>query len=331
VLDVHEAEARERAGKGRAPKARDRAAKATGASGRAVAQAKRIATRAEIDPEAAELLAGVKAGAVALDKAERYVARAERTERREIALAQLDEPDDMARLDALGIKLQPYDVWNFSSCHDSMGADHPGRIPGELVCHVLYFFTEPGAVVVDPMAGSGTVLDACRILGREGHGFDIDLRHERPDVTQHDLATGWPDVTEKADLIFWDPPYFNKMDAGEIGEHGYIEGSISGMDPDAYLAWIEKRLGEAAAAAKPGAKLAFLMSDWEPDFAKRYQGHPGIFIWDYADALRSTGWKLRRHIQCPMPTQQMGAPYVVLFREQRRLGHLDRYLLVAEK
>lgn len=54
---------------------------------------------------------------------------------------------DAKRLAALGIKIQPYDVWNFQSCHDLMGDTHPGRIPGELICHVLYFYTKPNDIV----------------------------------------------------------------------------------------------------------------------------------------------------------------------------------------
>jgi len=72
--------------------------------------------------------------------------------------AALDGMDDAERLKRLGITIQPYDVWHFTKCHDLMGAPHPGRIPGQLVCHVLYFFTKPGDLVVDPMAGSGTTL-----------------------------------------------------------------------------------------------------------------------------------------------------------------------------
>jgi len=30
-------------------------------------------------------------------------------------------------------KVQPYDVWNFPSCHELFGGEHPGRIPGELI------------------------------------------------------------------------------------------------------------------------------------------------------------------------------------------------------
>jgi DNA-binding CsgD family transcriptional regulator len=243
--------------------------------------------------------------------------------------AALDGLDDADRLARLGIKVQPYDVWQFPSCHDLMGDRHPGRIPGELVCHVLYFFTKPGDLVVDPMAGSGTVLDACLLMGRKARGYDIDDRHERVDVEAHNLDTGWPASVEKAALIFWDPPYFDKMDSATIGDDGYIDGSVSKLDRDEYLAFFAKRFGELKDAVKPGTRLAFLMSDWDPQNAKRAQD-AGIFVWDYADLLRDAGWTLTRHVQTPLSTQQVHPDIVNKFRESRRLARLERYLLVAE-
>lgn len=242
----------------------------------------------------------------------------------------LDGKDDAERVKKLGIKVQPYDVWQFAGCHDLMGDAHPGRIPGELVCHVLYFFTKPGDLVVDPMAGSGTTLDACLLMGRKARSYDIDHRHDRIDVEKHDLSTGWPDSVAKASLIFWDPPYFDKMDSSTIGESGYIDGSVSKLAPEAYLEFFGKRFAELRAAVKPGTKLAFLMSDWDPENAKDHKDHPGIFLWDYADLLRSSGWRLTRQIQVPLSTQQVHPDIVGKFRESRRLARLERYLLVAE-
>jgi len=245
--------------------------------------------------------------------------------------ATLDGMPDDERLNRLGIKVQPYDVWQFSSCHDLMGSKYPGRIPGELVCHVLYFFTEPGDLVIDPMVGSGTTLDACLLMGRKCRGYDIDLRHERIDVEKHDLSEGWPDVVTKVSLIFWDPPYFDKMDEKNIGEEGYQEGSISGLAPNEYLSWFGERFAQLYKAVKSGVKLAFLMSDWDPENAKDHKDHQGLFLWDYADLLRSTGWKLVRQIQCPLPTQQVHPDIVNKFRKTRRLARLGRYLLVAQR
>lgn len=199
----------------------------------------------------------------------------------EAMAAAITSMEDVERFERLNVRTQPYDVWQFSSCHDLMGDRHPGRIPGELVCHVLYFLTEPGDLVVDPMAGSGTTLDACLLMGRKARGYDIDHRHERIDVGQHNLDNGWPETVGKARLIFWDPPYFDKMDHGTIGDDGYVEGSISGLDPDGYLDWFAKRFDELHAAVQSGTQLAFLMSDWDPENAKRHGHHRGIFLWDY--------------------------------------------------
>lgn len=238
---------------------------------------------------------------------------------------QLREKSDAERMKALDIKVQPYDVWNFQGCHDLMGDKHPGRIPGEIVCHALWYWTKPGDLVVDPMAGSGTTLDACLLMGRKCRGYDIDLHHNRVDVEQHDLTTGWPETVSKAALVFWDPPYFDKMDGG------YVEGSISALDPEAYMDWFKLRFEELASAVKKDARLAFLMSDWDPENAKRHANHSGIFLWDYVRMLQETGWTVRRQIQVPLPTQQVHPDIVTKFRESRRMARLGRWLLECEK
>ena len=232
---------------------------------------------------------------------------------------------DEERFKRLGIKIQPYDVWNFQGCHDLMGDKHPGRTPGEIVCHVLWLYTQPGARILDPMAGSGTTLDACLLMGRKARGYDIDLRHDRPDIEEHDLSAGWPETAGKADLVYWDPPYFDKMD------DGYVEGSVSGLAPDEYLAWFGKRFSELGKTAKRGARLAFLMSNWDAENAKRHEDHPGIFVWDYAGLLAEAGWIIEKCIECPLPTQQVHPDIVNKFRAARRLARLGRSLLIGKK
>lgn len=239
----------------------------------------------------------------------------------------LDGLDDKERMSRLNINIQPYDVWQFAKCHDLFGDKHPGRIPGEIIAHVLYFFTQPGAMVIDPMVGSGTTLDVCLAFGRKCYGFDIDSRHNRPDVIKHDIINdGWHERVKKADLIFWDPPYYSKMDSSTIGSDGYIEGSISKLSRDEYLAFFAQRLADAKSMVKPGTKLAFLMSDWDDNTGAQ----EGIFVWDYANTIANAGWKLIRHIQAPLSTQQVHPDIVNKFRDSRRLARLERYLLIAE-
>ncbi len=239
----------------------------------------------------------------------------------------LEGRTDKERMARLNINIQPYDVWNFGKCHDLFGDKHPGRIPGEIVAHALYFFTKPGDYIIDPMAGSGTTADVCLAFGRKCYAFDIDDRHERKDIIAHNVAVnGWHERVKKANLIFWDPPYFEKMDSGNIGEDGYIEGSISKLPRDEYLDFFRACLAEAKALVKRGTKIAFLMSDWDDNTGER----EGIFIWDYAKLFQDAGWNLIRHIQVPLSTQQVHPDIVNKFRESRRLARLERYLLIAE-
>ncbi len=246
----------------------------------------------------------------------------------------LEGRTDAQRFEKLRIgNPQPYDVWSFGKCHDLFGNAHPGRIPGQLIAHVLYFFTKPGDMVIDPMAGSGTTTDVCLTMGRKCYAYDIDLRHERTDIIKHNLTETdeetklyWPNRIKKANLIFWDPPYFEKMDSQNIGGEGYIEGSISKLGREGYLSFIANRLTEAKELVKRGTKLAFLMSDWDDETEQR----EGIFIWDYANIITRAGWKLKRHIQVPLPTQQVHPDIVMKFRKSRRLARLERYLLIAE-
>ena len=50
----------------------------------------------------------------------------------------------------------------------------PARMPLGVASHLIGATTRPGAIVLDPMAGSGTTLIAARLLGRVALGFDLD-------------------------------------------------------------------------------------------------------------------------------------------------------------
>ena len=255
-----------------------------------------------------------------------HVMKALRLETRLARLAALPPEDDQARLHALGLTIYPYDVWAFDKCDGAFGLDkYPGRIPGQLVAHVLYFFTQPGEVVLDPMAGSGTTIDVCQALGRTCYAYDVQPHPARSDILQHDLTTGWPDQLPAADLIFWDPPYFSKKDSG------YSDASISRLSRQAYLRFFATRFQEACALVKPGTRLAFLMSDWTPPEDPEPDETTGVFLWDYLPLLTSAGWTLTRMIDCPLPTQLVLPDFVEKFRKARRLARLNRWLLIAEK
>ncbi len=51
---------------------------------------------------------------------------------------------------------------------------HPAQKPVETLKDLINVFTDPGDVVIDPCAGSGSTLRAAHELGRNAFGFEID-------------------------------------------------------------------------------------------------------------------------------------------------------------
>ena len=50
---------------------------------------------------------------------------------------------------------------------------HPTQKPVSLLEKLIEIFTDPGDVVIDPCAGSGTTLLAAANCGRKAYGFEI--------------------------------------------------------------------------------------------------------------------------------------------------------------
>jgi hypothetical protein len=93
-----------------------------------------------------------------------------------LALALADQ-EDQARFKALDIPIQPYDVLHFQGTDKRFGTDdYPGRIPGQLVAHLLSWFTAPGDYVLDPMAGSG---NSRRCVNHRYRGMAFPMPPER--------------------------------------------------------------------------------------------------------------------------------------------------------
>jgi site-specific DNA-methyltransferase (adenine-specific) len=51
---------------------------------------------------------------------------------------------------------------------------HPTQKPVNVLKRLIEIFTDEGDVVIDPVAGSGSTLQACYELNRKGYGFEVD-------------------------------------------------------------------------------------------------------------------------------------------------------------
>ena len=148
-------------------------------------------------------------------------------------------------------------VWSFGSreTYAGDGKYHGNSIP-QIVENAVLLYTEPGAHVVDPMAGSGTTVDVCAALGRECSGFDIQPQNARAGIETADaadLSRYLPDAC--ADMVFWHPPYWNMV------VYSREDGDISALDWSSFLDASRRVLREIRRILKPDAALVMLTGD----------------------------------------------------------------------
>ena len=84
----------------------------------------------------------------------------------------LSGKNDAAKYQELQWGLRVWDDWRWLDCDNKrFGDEWPGRIPAQLIAHLLYYFSKQGDLVLDPMAGGGVVADTCLALNRRCWSF----------------------------------------------------------------------------------------------------------------------------------------------------------------
>jgi hypothetical protein len=237
-----------------------------------------------------------------------YAARREPTLTAALRLADTGEVDERRPW------LRLYQVWNFQLADPAFGLEHPGRIPGQIVQNLNYYYTEPGDLVVDLFAGGGVTIDVCRAADddygrRKCEAFDIEPR--RRDIKQWDVVKLGLPPFEPARLLFLDPPYWRQKQ----GEYSGHETNLANMS----LAMFHDELEKVVVAGLGRADLVALIigptqENWE--------------IADHAaEMIRRIGVPWKR-IQVPYSTQQHGGNYVRIAKEAKQWLYLARDLML---
>lgn len=139
---------------------------------------------------------------------------------------------------------------------------YPGVTPAFIIYNLIYRYTEPGDLVLDPMAGSGTTIDVCIEEKRRVIAFDVSPT--RIDIKEGD-ARNLPIPDESVDMIFIDSPYGDNIRYNDSPNN---IGNISATDEKFYDE-LEKVMKECYRVLKNEKYLGWLIGD---------QWAKGIFI-----------------------------------------------------
>jgi ParB family transcriptional regulator, chromosome partitioning protein len=229
---------------------------------------------------------------------------------------------DLRRRDRFSADFRPtpYDVWSFR--HDrAFGVLHAGSIPAAIVAHTLYYYTQPDALVVDPMAGGGTTLDVCRAMGR--HCLAYDIQPSRPEISPHDIRRGFPTKATDCDLVFCDPPYHTML------ARQYSADGIASVSFSDWRRFLHDLTRSVFTTLKPGGYFALLLAAQTEKDLPAGIGYLDHAFLGYFAALQA-GFEPERRISCPMSGAYRPEQIRRARREGRLLGQV-RDLLIMRK
>lgn len=131
---------------------------------------------------------------------------------------------------------------------------YAGVTPAFVIYNMVRRYTDPGNLVLDPMAGSGTTIDVCKEEGRKCVAYDI--APTRPDIIQND-ARSIPLADNSVDMIFVDSPYGDNI---AYNEHPGNIGKLSAESKEFYES-LEKVVEECNRVLKPSKTIGWLIGD----------------------------------------------------------------------
>ncbi len=131
---------------------------------------------------------------------------------------------------------------------------YAGVTPAFIIYNMIKRYTEPGDLVLDPMAGSGTTLDVCKEEGRRCAAYDVVST--RPEIIQND-ARQIPLPDNSVDMVFIDSPYGDNV---KYNDHRQNIGNIS-AESEEFYSELEKVMAECYRVMKPGKVLGWLIGD----------------------------------------------------------------------
>jgi DNA modification methylase len=189
------------------------------------------------------------------------------------------------------------------------------------VDNLLYLYTQPFDIVVDPFGGGGSTIDICKKRFRRYWVGDRKPVPERAhQIRQHDLTTGIPPLPRWQDvkLVYLDPPYWKQAE----GQYSNDTNDLANMPLEQFTETLAGVITGFAKKLKPGAVIALILqpTQWKAE-QRQYTDH-------VADMIRAVKLPLDLRVQCPYESQQCTAQMVDWAKANRKVLVLSRELVI---
>jgi predicted DNA-binding protein YlxM (UPF0122 family) len=235
----------------------------------------------------------------------------------------LPESDKAAASHLTDFDLPLYNVWR--QREKTPGSTHFGNSEVRWVDNLLYLYTRPFEIVVDPFAGGGSTIDVCRRRFRRCWAGDRRVKASRAhEIREHDLVVGgrmqlprlprWQDVK----LVYLDPPYWRQAE----GQYSDAATDLANMSLSDFTSALAMVITSFAKKLRSGSVIALMMQPTQWNAPERqYTDH----VWEMA---RLVNLPVDMRFQCPYESEQYSPQMVEWAKANRKVLVLSRELVI---
>jgi len=217
-----------------------------------------------------------------------------------------------------------YNVWAFGKKTNETA--HFGNTEQRIVDNLLWLYTEPLDIVVDPFGGGGSTLDVCKARGRRcwisdrkpKPGMEGRLRTMDVCVDLPPLNKRWSDVS----LTYLDPPYWRQAQ----NEYSTDAEDLANMPLDEFtekMVGIVKRI--AGKQSKGVIALIIQPTQWRAQPKGAFADHVFDIMQGVSKCSKLT---VENRISCPYSSEQCTPQMVEWSKENKKPLVLSRELVV---
>lgn len=233
-------------------------------------------------------------------------------------LQKANKSDKAAAEHATDFKPPIYNIWKQQE--KSAGSSHFGNSEIKWLDNLLYLYTSPFDVVVDPFGGGGSTIDLCRKRFRRYFVSDRNPIPERAkQIRQHDVNDGLPKLPRWEDvrLVYLDPPYWIQAK----GQYSKDKSDLANMPLDEFNKVLSGTIAAFAKKLKAGAVIALIIQPTQWNAPKReFTDHIG-------DMLRAVKLPVDMRFSVPYESQQCNAQMVEWAQDNKRCLVLTREIV----
>jgi hypothetical protein len=215
-----------------------------------------------------------------------------------------------------------YNIWTFHKKTNAV--THFGNSEQAILDNLLYLYTEPFDIVVDPFAGGGATIDVCKRRLRRYWVSDRKPIVEREnEIRQLDITDGLPPLNRnwsEVTLTYLDPPYWKQAE----GQYSNDPTDLANMPLNTFtdtLAGLVK--GIATKQSRGVIALLIQPTQWRAP-ERQFTDH-------VTDLVRAVGNKrlvLEGRVSCPYATEQCTPQMVEWAKANKKLLALTRELII---